>query len=192
MFSDGLRFIYSSIIKVIAIIIVSYFIANLVFFGIFYFKFLGIANEVSQVAMQNNYIPPTEKSIINRSIQDIANSSQIISDAYISVGDNMDIDRHTASNNRTQYGTSKTVGVHFKFKWVWPLMPEEYGMGPTSSDFNLENIAKADGAVGTGLEAGKSNLSDDQLDSMREAKASYIDVNINYNVPGLQYYADLD
>lgn len=188
--SDAVKFVFKSLIKVPCYVAIVYIIANLVFMGIFYFKFLGLSYTVMQTAMENNYIPPKEKSSIEKSINEIENSSVLISDAYISVGDNADIDKNATRNARTQYGTEKTVGVHYKYKWIFPLMPEEYGQKANELN-SLSDITGT--SFRTELNSDNtSKYSDTQLDKMRDAKAIKFDFNIKYTVPCLQYYADLD
>ena len=198
MMSDSVRFIFRCIIKVPIFIMISYFIANIFFFSLFYFKFLGVSYAVMQTALENNYLPETEKKALEASLNSIykysdGTTSKVIPSAsiYINTDGN---DNGTIKNEREQYGNQVVVGIKYTYRWIWPLTPEEYDQKPA----NLDSIASSDKGVvtSTGNEDrnvnGKSELGDSVLEGKRQAKAdkSTHEIKILYKVPGLQYYSD--
>lgn len=172
--SDSVKFIFKTLIKIPCIIALIYFIANIFFFSLFYFKFLGVSYSVMNTGMENNYIPPTELSILKKDIEKIDSNSVLIQDAGLVLDGN---------NSRKQYGTPINVGVKYKYRWMMPLMPEDYG-----------GVSGYDGLT-SGNPKAMPQLSQQEIERRLNEKAdkslkSVID--ITYNVPGLQYYADLD
>lgn len=170
---------------------ISYFIANLFLFSIFYFKFLGVSYSVMQTALENNYLPTTEKNALEKSLKSIyqfedGSISQVVPRAEIYID----------NNNRKQYGKTMTVGVKYTYRWIWPLMPEEYGQTPA----NLDSLTGGDSGLvtdtgnGDQMINGETVLSDQQLAAKRAEKADKgtNEIEILYVVPGLQYYSDLE
>lgn len=189
--SDSVKFIFKCIIKVPIFIMISYFIANLFFFSLFYFKFLGISYSVMQTALENNYLPPTEKTALEKSLKSIyqyddGSTSKVIPRAEVYID----------NNNRKQYGKTMTVGVKYTYRWIWPLMPEEYGQTTANVDSLTggENGLATNTGQGDKMVNGKSDLSDQQLAAKRSEKADKgtHEIQILYVVPGLQYYSDLE
>ncbi len=190
--SDGVKMIFKTLLKIPAIIAVSYIIFNIIFMLVFYFKFLGLSYTVMQTCMESNFIPERERVAIQSGLDDICNNSNLISNAYVAVYDtsrrgsnNAYVPtRPNASNNRrTQYGSSKTIGIHYDYTWIWPLMPQEYGVHATE--------VHAGDDIGN-LSNNSTIYNDGTLNSLRESKKRVLPFDIYYTVPGLQYYADLD
>jgi uncharacterized membrane-anchored protein YitT (DUF2179 family) len=190
--TDAVKFIFKPLIKVPIYIAISYLIFNIVFMCLFYFKFLGISYTVMQTCMENNFLADREKNAIQSGLDEIVNRSAIISDAYVAVYDTSRrsstgayiANKPNASNNRrTQYGSTKTVGIHYVYTWIWPLTVQETGL-------NIQSINSAEDISNNNT---NSNMhSDSTLESAREAKKQGLEFDIYYTVPGLQYYADLD
>lgn len=57
---DGVKFIFKTLFKVPVIIFVSFFIMNILFFFLVYFKMLGFSYVIMQTAVENNYLPTQE------------------------------------------------------------------------------------------------------------------------------------
>lgn len=179
---DALKFIFKTLIKIPFIIMITYFIANLLLFSLFYFKFTGISYSVMNTAMENNFIPDNEYKIIEKTIKDIEGSSVLIGKDSAKIVVN-------GSNKREQYGTPITVGVEYKYRWLTPLMPWDLGQTPSSYGSGSSIIDDSTASEGnfssiTAEEAKRriDVLSDRSLTSP---------IRIVYKVPGLQYYADL-
>lgn len=197
--SDSVKFIFKCLIKTPIYILISYLLANLFLFSMFYFKFLGVSYAVMQTALENNYIPSNEMTGLTKSVNDIyrypdGSVSQVIPSAEIFI--NVDGSDTTYNNDRRQYGNQIVVGVKYKYRWIWPLMPEEYGQVP--ADIGSLRGAESGVVTSTGNEDknidGKSSLSEAELDRLRKEKADKgtNEIKILYKVPGLQYYSDLE
>lgn len=172
--SDSVKFIFKTLIKIPCIIVAIYFIANIFFFSLFYFKFLGISYSVMNTGMENNYIPPTELSMLKADIEKVDTDSALIQGAEIVLN---------GSNDRKQYGTPINVGVRYRYRWLMPLMPEDYG-----------GVSGYDGLV-NGNPRELPKLSQAEIEQRLKANADRSlnsPIEIIYRVPGLQYYADLD
>ena len=179
--SDALRFIFKTFIKIPFIIMISYFLVNLFLFSLYYFKFTGISYSVMNTAMENNYIPKNEYGIIKKTIDDVKNSSVLIKDADI-VTD--------TPNKRKQYGSKVKVGVRYTYRWLTPLMPWDTGQNPSdirggTSIIDDSTASEGDLSSITAEEARRriDALSDRSLNSP---------IEIVYEVPGLQYYPDMN
>lgn len=197
--SDSVKFIFKCLIKTPIYILISYLLANLFLFSMFYFKFLGVSYAVMQTALENNYIPSNEMTGLTKSVNDIyrypdGSVSQVIPSAEIFI--NVDGSDTTYNNDRRQYGNQIVVGVKYKYRWIWPLMPQEYGQVP--ADIGSLRGAESGVVTSTGNEDknidGKSSLSEAELDRLRKEKADKgtNEIKILYKVPGLQYYSDLE
>lgn len=172
--SESVKFIFKTLIKIPCIIVAIYFIANIFFFSLFYFKFLGVSYSVMNTGMENNYIPPTELSILKKDIEKIDADSALIQGAEIVLN---------GSNRRQQYGTPINVGVRYRYRWMMPLMPEDYG-----------GVSGYDGLV-NGNPKENTQLSQAEIEQRLNERADRSlnsPIEITYKVPGLQYYADLD
>lgn len=166
---DGVKFIFKTLLKVPIIIFVCYLFFNIFTFAFTYFRALGISYVVMQTVVENNYIPPQEKS----TLQAYA-SSMTTEMAY-----NWKI---VGTETKQQYGKTANAGVSYTYKVIWPLMPYE--------QYNNED-GQVEGFNGTDTTGGWA--SDTELDSRREDSNHLLTFNItiDYDVPGLKYYADL-
>lgn len=165
---DTIKTIFSVLIKVPIIVVVVYFIFNLFVFGLTYFKMLGVSYSAMQVAIENNYLPPSEKAQIQEMLTKLANSSSFVEDAEV-----------YGNETRQQYGNTTKVGVRCKYKWVMPLSVPEQTVGGT-------------GVVGNNKTKTSAFLDDSQMQQERDKNVSTNEINIEYEVPGLQYYPDLE
>ena len=179
--SESLRFIFKTLIKIPFIIMFTYFIANIFFFSLFYFKFTGISYSVMNTGMENNYIPPDELATLKATVEKIDNDSELIKDAKIVVD---------GSNQRKQYGTPITVGVEYRYRWLTPLMPQDIGQRPADLRSGVSSIVDDSTAS-----EGDINMSQDEAQRRIDAlsdRSLNSPIQIVYKVPGLQYYADLN
>ena len=178
--TDSLRFIFKTLIKIPFFIMVIYFIANIFFFSLFYFKFTGISYSVMNTGMENNYIPPSELATLKNTVEKIDADSDLIQGAKIVVD---------GSNQRKQYGTPITVGVEYRYRWLTPLMPQDTGQRP--ADLNSGSSIVDDSTASEG------NINMSQAEAQRRIdelsnRSLNSPIQIIYKVPGLQYYPDLN
>lgn len=176
--TDSLRFIFKTLIKIPFIIMVTYFIANIFFFSLFYFKFTGISYSVMNTGMENNYIPPSELATLKDTVEKIDTDSELIQEAKV-----------IGPNQRSQYGTPITVGVEYKYRWLTPLMPQDTGQRP--ADLNSGSSIVDDSTASEG------NVNMSQAEAQRRIdelsnRSLNSPIQIIYKVPGLQYYPDLN
>lgn len=186
--SDGVKFIFKTLIKIPCIVFAFYFVLNLFAFSLTYFKLLGFSYVVMQVAVENNYIPAAELYTLNNYLDSITDTGVVDNARIILAGDPAEGESpDDASVVKKQYGGIVTVGVGAHYRWIWPLMPKEQTVGNT-------------GFLGwrdpqTGQDRGEFNgfLGDTALEALREqyAENTYNNIIIKYTVPGLKYYPDL-
>lgn len=182
--SDGVKFIFKTLLKVPIIIVVSFFIFNMFAFGLTYFKMLGMSYVVMTVAVENNYLPETELNTLNNYLNGITHGAD---GSLIGIIDNAHIitkgsDGYDDATIRRQYGQPVTVGVTCHYRFIWPLTPKE----------QLQNEDdKFNGYNGSGF-SGFASTS--ELEDRRQAieNNSKNNIKITYTVPGLKYYPDMD
>lgn len=218
--SDSVKFIFMTLIKVPCIIFGAFFIFNIFAFFFIYFKMLGFSYVVMQEVVENNYITASQVNQINAQFSEI-DAIPLADNTNIIVGLSTQVDasgrvipacynKNTGgvvlANNmgsaaslvgrsalqKTQYGTSKTVGVHCDYTVVWPL-----------SYNNSMSTTGRDGVGVDGNTGGKYNTitatynGDSFEDNMGAGDVTdrgfkvTIPLNIYYTVPGLKYYADM-
>lgn len=179
---DGtVKFIFKTLIKVPIYILVSYLIFNIFAFGLSYFKMLGLSYVAMQTAVENNFIPDTEKASLENYMQNTLETDIL---------QNVSFTDDTTKGNHLQYGDTVTVGVQAHYKFIWPLQPKEQhagGSGGTNGNFG----ANTDGMNNSG------DYSGDKTDSqLKDARDNYDsdqnNIVIEYKVPGLKYYPDQD
>ena len=162
--SDSVKMVFKTLIKIPIIIMISYLIANILFFSISYFKILGVSYIVMQTAIKNNFIPATEQQTLETYMNSLETG----------VLENVTI-RGTDFTQRRQYGESITVGVEAHFNFILPLMPTEYN-------------GRVSGLNGT------ASGPDSALADARAAAEAQKEPNIviEYTIPGMKYYPDLN
>lgn len=177
MWTDEIKFIFKTLIKVPCIIMVMYLCFNIFAFSITYFRMLGASYAVMQTALENNYLPPSERKDLEAYIQGF--ETENVKNITL-VGKDLP---------RTQYGVTKEVGVSYTYKWIWPLSPEDQGL-------KIGGYEQFDADISNGTTyAAMTNAwqkTDEQIQAELEAKAQTGTINLIYRIPGLQYYADLD
>lgn len=174
--SDGVKFIFKTLIKVPIIILVAFGIFNLFAFSLSYFKLLGFSYVAMQTAVENNYIPTSESTTLTNYLNSL--------ETTILENPTLTCDTDTASgaidNRKVQYGTPIRITVSAHYKFIWPLMPsEQRTTGVAATGTNNQNIG--------------TELTDQQLDDLRAERENNPQNNIviTYTVPGLKYYPDL-
>jgi len=113
--SETVKFIFKCLIKVPVIILVSFAIFNIFAFWVSSNKMIGLSYTVQQVAVENNYIPASERSSLENYMQ-----NELQTDILQSV-------RFTQGTTFTkqQYGSQVKVGVEANYKFIWPLQPRD-------------------------------------------------------------------
>lgn len=184
--SDSVKFIFKTLIKVPCYIMVAYMLLNLFAFSFTYFRVLGFSYVVMQTAVENNYIPTSEKNQLNKYLDEITQSA-FVSNAYIVYNSNSRTDgiieegvdtTIPSAEERRQYGRPVRVGVAFNYTFIWPLMPNQQVQDGKNAVAGLGGTDSA-------------SLSQAQLDQAREDVKSTNSIEIVYTVPGLKYYPDL-
>jgi len=167
--SDGIKFIFKTLIKIPLIIAITFAIFNLFAFGLSYMKILGLSFVAKQVAMENNYIPAAE-SLILREYMDNYLETELL--PVVKFTDDTQF-------TRQQYGSAVKVGVEAKYKVVLPLMPKEQIHGSFA------------GYDGTGFHGFKTQAEIDAFKAERDSRIKS-NIRIEYLVPGLKYYPDME
>ena len=186
----GVKFIFKTLLKVPIIIFTSFFILNVFAFFFIYFKALGTSYVVMQVAVENNYLPPSELTTLYNYVNDwntipMVNNASIIvyndgtniytmtspSDTAVAYGD-------SDARYRKQYGKTVTCGVRCEYTMVWPLDYRE----------TTVNEAGVNGLDGNNFQGFKSEA---ELAQARQDKLFTFPIEISYTVPGLKYYPDM-
>ena len=219
--TDGVKFIFKTLIKVPVYIVAAFGVFNIFAFCFIYFRMLGVSYVVQQTAIENNYLPKQQVNTLMNyigSIQDIEmvdHVGVIIGEAGEDTGDYVFITPDTYNSSyptssplfstkgsgnaptinaleKRQYGGTVTVGVCARYKFVWPLDHDVVeGIGGPSGNNGADVNAGRDTALN------KGNLSDNlDANSARGTNAGdegYENTNIviTYVVPGLKYYPDL-
>lgn len=173
--TDGVKFIFKTLIKIPIIICIIYAVFNVFAFSLSYFKILGFSYVAMQTAVENNYIPESESNTLNAYLDSL--------ETYMLEGATLTCDTDTGSasaeNRKVQYGTAIKVTVSAHYKFIWPLMPIEQRTGQAAEGLYGENTGTA--------------LTDQQLEDARKAYENnpQNNITISYTVPGLKYYPDL-
>lgn len=171
-------------IKMPLILLVCYSLFNLFGFSYTYFKLLGASYVVMSTVVENNYIPGDEEAQIKAYLNDIdgidsstgVDNIELVSNIKLTPDSEASV---IGDSNRTQYGEVKVAGVQGRWNWVFPLYPEKVaGVKGTTNDRQgyagiEENPVKAEALRNRGN-------SDD------------FNIKIEYHVPGLRYYPDLE
>ena len=195
--SDGVKFIFKTLLKVPIIILVTYAIFNAFAFSLSYFKILGFSYVAMQTAVENNYLPTQELNTLTTYLTDL--ETEMLKDTSLTIDTDL-TSPNTADNNKVQYGTTVKITVRAHYDFIWPLQPVEQRTGAAAGGMNNQNIG--------------SELSEAQMDQLRQqyadntgsydaqqSNANLADVYgyndnanivISYTVPGLKYYPDLN
>lgn len=174
--SNFVSTVFRVIIKVPIIVIVCYVIYNVFGFGLSYFKMLGLSYVALQTAVENNYIPPSEERTLKKYMEN---------EMETGILQNVEFTPNTAlgEGSRRQYGDEVIVGVQAHYKFLFPLQPKEI----------TKDNAGVDGANSKNSGRYHGEKTEDELDRDRAKYDSGMNnIVIEYKVPGLRYYSDLD
>lgn len=174
--STEIKNIFKILIGVPVVIMACFFIFNLFAFGFSMFKVLGIYFVVMQTAIENNYITPEDKVIL----QNYMDNQETAMLTNIRFTDETEF-------NRVQYGTMVDVGVEAKYNFIMPLTVKEQTKSGGVEGFS--DVSYVDSL-------GSSTIwkSADELEYDRQQKLSRAKSNIRFHnkIPGLKYYPDLE
>ena len=176
--SDGVKFIFKTLIKVPVYIAVAFFVFNIFAFSLTYFRLMGLSHVVLQTAVENNHIPSSELNTLNGYLDSITDTG-VVGDASVVLQDKEG--RNEIATNRRQYGRPLTVGVTAQYKFIWPLSPKDQLVDPSSGFDGLHGSGFSGYASGGTLEQRRKDIEDNEDNNIR----------IEYTVPGLKYYPDM-
>ena len=179
--SDGVKFIFKTLIKVPFIICVSFFIFNIFAFTVSYFRIVGASNTLQQAIMDNNYLVKADKDTFDTYIKNLSTPCLTDIQLIVDTDGNDYPDNYHWKNEREQYGNVITCGITAKFKPIIPLIYTE-----TLEDDKVRGY----GSTYTGASGGTKT--DAQLQEAREKKNEKAEGNITVvtKVVGMQYYSD--
>ena len=131
---------------------------------------LGLSYVAMQVAVENNYIPENERAILEKYMETNI-ESEVLKDVSFTPDTKF---------TKGQYGEPVKVGVQARYVFVWPLMTSEQIEGSFTS--------------GSEIQFSGRYKSESELEALRKKKEENEKTNIviEYEVPGLRYYPDLD
>lgn len=181
--SDGVKFIFKTLIKVPFIIFVSFFIFNIFAFTVSYFRIVGASNTLQQAIMDNNYLVDSDKTTFENYTKllktNCLDNIQIIVDTD---GNEYVPGNYQWKNEREQYGNVITCGITARFK---PIIPLIY------TDTLEDGKVRGYGSTYTGASGGTKSSAD--LEKLRKDKNENAEGNITVvtKVVGMQYYSDL-
>ena len=205
---EEVKFIFKTLIKVPIIIMVSFFVFNLFVFCFVYFKMLGASYVIQQIAVENNYLPPSEITSIAKYLKTIDDSSEFIENVNIIIGasgsnysyalkpDGTVSSSNTMALKKQQYGKEVTVGVTCNYVWVWPLDWRDNKnkavaginqLGKENADATGVAVPELDPTRANGASARNKLRVTEEVGS----KCDKNNIHIAYTVPGLKYYPDL-
>lgn len=196
--TDGVKFIFKTLIKVPVIIAAAYGIFNIFAFCFIYFKMLGLSYVVMQTAVENNYLPEQELTQIYNYVKQMEDDIYMIENAdiivgvtdegnYVVTGGNMSTDStgDEDARKKIQYGKVVTVGVTCDYKFIWPLDYRAAGDGVAEKVDGLNNQSG-------NVDLGFSNEALQQAGTSGGPIETNNNISIVYTVPGLKYYPDLE
>lgn len=180
--SDGVKFIFKTLIKVPFIICVSFFIFNIFAFTVSYFRIVGASNTLQQAIMDNNYLVKTDKDTFDTYIKNLKTTCLTDIQLIVDTDGNDYPDNYHWKNEREQYGNVITCGITARFKPIIPLIYTE----------TLEN-GRVNGYGNGSVNNSGGTKTDAQLQEARENKNKDAGGNITVvtKVVGMQYYSDL-
>ena len=166
---DGeVKVVFKSLVKVPCIILIAYIIFNIFAFVVSYFRLVSLSYVAQQVVTQNNYIPGDEQTQLEEYIDNNVLSSLLVN-VKVAVdsrplGDISGNGSRIESSNKVQYGQDLYLKIHANFNILNPVVP----------------FTEAEGLDGT------------QGTRYAPPQRLNIPINLEYKLPALKYYADLD
>ena len=219
--SDGVIFIFKTLIKVPVIIFASFFVFNIFAFIFIYFKMLGFSYVAMQEVVENNYISQMQANQLNNYLTNMQNEIPMAQNITLIVGTDASgrpvlwdkggagsaltniqtgagADYGTAvqgsnAGARIQYGATKTVGVHCEYEFVWPLSYQATLGGQNVDGYtgNINGTLHDDTTAYDPATDPYNNGNINSTDSQTHMNRVRIPIDIYYTVPGLKYYPDL-
>lgn len=183
--SDGVKFIFKTLIKVPFIICVSFFIFNIFAFTVSYFRIVGASNTLQQAIMDNNYLVDSDEETFKKYCNNL--STKCLTDIQLIIdtdGNDYVPDTYQEHNDRKQYGNVITCGITARFKPIIPLIYTETLEDGKVKGYGTMESAGVSGGTKTGVE----------LEQLRKEKNEKAEGNITVvtKVVGMQYYSDLE
>lgn len=197
--SDGVKFIFKSLIKVPVIIFVAFFILNIFAFFFIYFRLLGLSYIVMQETVDKNYIASRQLYQFQSTLKQLDNIGMVQDGtAGIIIG----VDSHGnevfvnsdlgyySSNDNGEISTS-SIGAAQGGPFGSAVTKCQYGaIRHVGIRVNYEIIWPLDVSNITRHD-NESQYSPDGTVEYKKSTFS-IPITITYDVPGLKYYADED
>ena len=174
-----------SLISTVAGIFLKTFVWIMVIFGFFnllgfslaYYKMVSLGYVVQQTAIENNYIPSNDKVSIENYMATLETPTlrdiRFTDDSAINEGD------------RKQYGNIVKVGVEGDFYVSLPLMWNEQFEGNEGVQSLKDSVSNLKSDAEIERELTNRIVTNEGTGGIR------IPIKMEYEVPGLKYYADL-
>lgn len=204
--SDGVKFIFKTLIKVPIIILISYFIFNIFSYTVAYFRLYSAAQMINSIVMENGYLPgdETDETTLLGQVKKYMDDN-VSSNLLIPVGGNVcpgvTIETNGKStsgsvadgnNVRVQYGGEAKVTVSGHLVWLMPLVNVK---GEYLKD-GVNGISTSDGTAYTGVIADAEAERErrgfkDGNDASSGVTNNKSNITFTYTVPCLKYYSDI-
>lgn len=182
--SDGVKFIFKTLIKVPFIICVSFFIFNIFAFTVSYFRIVGASNTLQQAIMDNNYLVDSDRTTFENYTKllktNCLDNIQIIVDTD---GNDYNPKHYQEHNDRKQYGHVITCGITARFKPIIPLIYTD-----TLEAGKVKGYGTMESAGVSGGTKSSADLEDLRKDKNEKAEGN---ITVVTKVVGMQYYSDL-
>lgn len=180
--SDGVKFIFKTLIKVPFIICVSFFIFNIFAFTVSYFRIVGASNTLQQAIMDNNYLVDSDYDTFEGYTEMLKTKCLDNIQIIVDTDGNDYPDNYHWKNEREQYGNVITCGITARFKPIIPLIYTE-----TLEDDKVKGYGSTETGASGGTKTGA------ELERLRKEKNEKAEGNIKVvtKVVGMQYYSDL-
>ena len=203
--TDSVKFIFKTLIKVPIFIFVAFLILNIFAIAFIYFKMLGLSYVVMQTAVENNYLPDSEVSMILSYLNEMSNGIEMVTDAGIVIEqsstptgsgyvvkangtDYVVVNTYAGGGlsggalTRHQYGREVVCGVYCNYKIIWPLDYRYTGnrsaiVNSADGQYTYQDVQ--------GYKAGA------QTHTSYISAFANLPIAIVYKVPGLKYYPDM-
>lgn len=181
--SDGVKFIFKTLIKVPFIICVSFFIFNIFAFTVSYFRIVGASNTLQQAIMDNNYLVKSDYDTFEGYTEMLKTKCLDNIQIIVDTDGNDYPDNYHWKNEREQYGNVITCGITARFKPIIPLIYTE-----TLEDGKVKGYESTETGASGGTKTGA------ELERLRKEKNEKAEGNITVvtKVVGMQYYSDLE
>ena len=210
---DSLKSVIRVLVKVPMLIVVMYFCFNVIAFVSCYYKVMGAAYSLQQIAMENNYIPETELTAFETYIENSIcytndpDAHSFIPYAHVVIfteGDDRDTDGFwrqdeddtifpKSINSQSEYDAlfedNRNTRQQYGSTIYVGLATDFQIMWPLRYDQTLEG----GGVAGYGNTDTNANLalSEEQLNAKKATSFSLGHIDVVSPVVGLQYYSDL-